>query len=166
MPSSPRPGAGVRRWIYIWLLLIAPAWAVGLVADMEMFHWAKSMPEMCQGLPDYSAAASALPPEGAVGFLSEIPDPGNAERFFCAQYDLAPRVLVWWRPYFVNLDKRQLAGTTLLLNFQERKARDEFLRDLDAEAKRQGASVARRDVSRKLTVVSVRNIGSIGSGGG
>jgi len=112
---------------------------------------------MCQGLPDFGAAASALPPEGPVGFLSEVPDPGNAERFFCAQYDLAPRVLVWWRPYFVNLSKRQLAGTTLLLNYQDRKARDAFLRDLDAEAKRQGASVERRVLSPKLSVVTVRS---------
>lgn len=164
MPFPPRHGDGVRRWIYVWLLLIAPAWAVGLIADMEMFRWARSTPEMCLGLPDYGAAASALPPEGRIGFLSEIPDPGNAERFFCAQYDLAPRVLVWWRPMFINLDKRQLAGTTLLLNFQDRKALAGFLRDLDAEAKRQGAFVERRVISPKLSVVSVRNVQ--GGGGG
>jgi hypothetical protein len=157
MPSSSRTGAGARRWIYVWLLLIAPAWALGLFADVEMFRWAKTTPDMCQGLPDYGAAARALPPAVPVGFLSEVPDPGNAERFFCAQYDLAPRVLVWWRPMFVNLSKRHLAGTTLLLNFSDQAARDTFLRDLDAEASRQGAAVARRDLSKKLTVVTVRS---------
>jgi hypothetical protein len=56
----------------------------------------------------------------------------------------------------VNLDKRQLAGTTLLLNYDDPAARDTFLRDLDAEAKRQGAAVARRDLSPRLTLVNVR----------
>lgn len=160
MPSSLRPGAGTRRWIYAWLILIAPAWALGLLADVEMFRWVKSMPDMCQGLPDYGDAMPILPPDGLVGFYSEAPDPGNAERFFCAQYDLAPRVLVRWRPEFVNLSRRQLAGTNLLLNFTDRKARDAFLSELDAEAKRQGATVARREVSWKLTLVTVRAAGS------
>lgn len=158
MPFSPRPGAGVRRWIHAWLLLIAPAWALGLVANVEMFRWIKSMPDMCQRLPDYGDAAGILPPEGPVGFFTEAPEPGNAERFFCAQYDLAPRILVRWRPEFVNLSRRKLAGTTLLLNFTDRKARDAFLRDLDAEAQRQGAVVARREASWKLTVVTIRAV--------
>jgi hypothetical protein len=160
MPFSPRPGTGVRRWIYVWLILIAPAWALGLFADVELFRWVKSMPDMCQGLPDYADAARILPPDGPVGFFTETPDPGNAERFFCAQYDLAPRVLVRWRPEFVNLSRRQLAGTTLLLNFTDRTARDAFLRELDAEAQRQNAAVARREVSWKLTVVTIRAAGS------
>jgi hypothetical protein len=156
LPRPSRPGTGARRWIYVWLLLIAPVWALGLVADVEMLRWAKTTPDMCQGLPDYGAAARALPPDVPVAFFSEVPDPGNAERFFCAQYDLAPRVLVRWRPMFVNLSQRQLAGTTLLLNFDDGAARDTFLRDLDAEASRQGAAVARRDLSKKLTLVTVR----------
>jgi hypothetical protein len=156
MSSPSRPGSGARRWIYAWLLLIAPAWALGLVADVELFRWAKTTPDMCEGLPDYGAAAVALPP-GPVGFFSEVPDPGNSERFFCAQYNLAPRVLVRWRPMFVNLSQRQLAGTTLLLNFDDRTARDAFLRDLDAEARRQGAAVARRDIAKELTLVTVRS---------
>lgn len=160
MPFSSRPDAGTRRWIYVWLLLIAPAWALGLLADVEMFRWAKSTPDMCQGLPDYAAAMPILPPDGPVGFYSEAPDPGNAERFFCAQYGLAPRVLVRWRPEFVNLSRRQLAGTNLLLNFTDRKARDAFLSELDAEAKRQGATVARREVSWKLTLVTIRAMGN------
>lgn len=154
--SSARPGSSARRWIYVWLLLIAPAWAVGLVADVEMLRWARTTPDMCQGLPDYGAVAAVLPPEGPVSFVAGVPDPGNAERFFCAQYGLAPRVLVWWRPRLINLDRRQLAGTTLLLNFDDRTSRDAFLRELDAEARRQGVAVARRDVSRKLTVMSFR----------
>ena len=153
--SSPRTGAGTRRWIYAWLLLIAPAWALGLYADVEMLRWAKTTPDMCQGLPDYGSLEGILP-EGPVSFVAGVPDPGNSERFFCAQYGLAPHVLVWWRPQLINLGQRRLAGTTLLLNFDDRTARDAFLRELDAEARRQGAAVARRDVSRKLTVVSFR----------
>ncbi len=160
MPFSSQPGARVRRWIYAWLLLIAPAWALGLVADVEMFRWAKTTPDMCQGLPDFGAAAPLLPSTGPVGFYSEVTEAGNAERFFCAQYDLAPHALVWWRPEFVNLSQRHLAGTTLVLNFADRTARATFLRDLGAEAQRQGAVVARRDVSWKLSVVTVRALGN------
>ena len=162
MPSPLQSGAGARRWIYAWLLLIAPAWALGIVADVEMLRWARTMPEMCLGLPDYEAAAGVLP-DGPVGFLSEAPDPDNSRRFFCAQYDLAPHVLVWWRPVFVNLERRQLAGTNLLLDYTDRTALAAFLRDLDAEAKRQGAAVERREVSRHLILVTVR---AAGSGGG
>lgn len=159
MPSSLLPGSGARRWIHAWLLLIAPAWGIGLIADVEMFRWAPTTPDMCQGLPDYGAAAAALstlPPDAPVGFLSEVPEPGNSERFFCAQYGLAPRPLVWWRPMFVNLPSRQLAGTNVLLNFDDPAARDALLREFDAEAKRQGAAVARRDISKTLTLVTVR----------
>ncbi|HEX3130122.1 MAG TPA: hypothetical protein VH394_22495 [Thermoanaerobaculia bacterium] len=156
MFSPSRTGSGTRRWIYAWLLLIAVAWAMGLAGDVEMLRWAETTPDMCQGLPDYAAAASALPTEGPVGFLSEVPDPGNSERFFCAQFDLAPRLLMLWRPMFVNLSQRQLAGTTVMLNFDDLIKRNEFLRDLDAEAERQNATVARRDLSDKLTVVSIR----------
>lgn len=165
MPPPPRfrSGTGPRRWIHAWLLLIAPAWALGVFADVEMLRWVKAMPEMCQGLPDYGAASGALP-EGPVGFLSGVPDPDNSRRFFCAQYDLAPHVLVWWRPIFVNLDRRQLAGTNLLLDYPDRAALAAFLRDLDAEAKRQGATVARRDISRHLILVTVRASRDGGSG--
>jgi hypothetical protein len=165
MSSPPRPGAGTRRWIYAWLLLIAPAWGLGLREDVAMLRWAATTPDMCQGLPDYGAAAGALPPDRPVAFFSEVPDPGNAERFFCAQYGLAPRVLVRWRPEHLNLDQRQLAGTTLVLNFMDPAAREAFLRDLDAQAKRQGVAVTRRGLSRDLTVVVVGSVGSLGNGG-
>ncbi|MES1242755.1 MAG: hypothetical protein ABUT39_14155 [Acidobacteriota bacterium] len=154
--SFSRPGPFARRWIYAWLLLIAPAWALGLVADVEMFRWAESTPDMCQGLPDYGAVARDLPLRGTIGFFSEVPDPTNSERFFCAQYDLAPRVLARWRPEVLNLSQRQLAGTTLLLSFADRSAMPAFLRDLDAEAKRQGVVATRRDLSKKLTLITFR----------
>jgi hypothetical protein len=157
--SSSRPGAGTRRWIHVWLLLVAPAWALGLFADVELFRWARSTPDMCQGLPDYGALAGILPPDRPVSFFSEVPEPGNSERFFCAQYDLAPHVLVRWRPEVLNLSQRQLAGTTVLLNFADRAALAAFLRDLDAEAKRQGVAASRRDLSRKLTLVVFRASG-------
>jgi hypothetical protein len=164
MPFSSQPGARVRRWIYAWLLLIAPAWALGLVADVEMLRWAKTTPDMCQGLPDFGATLPMLPHDGPIAFYADVAEAGNAERFFCAQYDLAPRVLVWWRPEFVDLSKRQLAGTTLVLNFSDHAARATFLRDLDAEARRQGAMVARRDVSWKLSVVTIQTVQAPGNG--
>ena len=162
--SSSRPGSSARRWIYAWLLLIAPAWALGLVADVEMLRWAETSPDMCQGLPDYGALEGVLPPEGPISFFSEVPDPANSERFFCAQYDLAPRVLARWRPEVLNLSSRQLAGTTLLLSFADRAAMPAFLRDLNAEAKRQGVVATRRDLSKKLTLVSFRVSGRGGRG--
>lgn len=155
---SPRTGAGTRRWIYAWLLLIAPAWALGLYADVEMLRWAKTTPDMCQGLPDYGALEGILP-DTPVAFFSEVPDPGNSERFFCAQYDLAPHVLVRWRPEVLNLGQRQLAGTTLLLSYADRAALAAFLRDLDAEAKRQGVVATRRDLPRKLILMAFRASG-------
>lgn len=148
-------GLQPRPWIYAWLLLLVPVWAWGILSELRMLRWVRAdQAAMCRALPDYAAVSGLLPPQGPVLFLTEVPDPGNWERFFCAQHDLAPRVLVRSAPVAAALGSGPLAGRVLLLHFADPAARDAFLRDLAAEAGRQGAAVRRRDAG-ELVVLAV-----------
>jgi len=158
--SPTQTGAGASRWIHAWLLLIASVWALGLRDAVVMLRWAGTTPEMCEGFPDYAGVGGLLPAKTPVGFLSEQPEPARSERFYCAQLDLAPRVLFRWRGQVPRPAPQQLQGSTLLLDFADHDALEAFLRELAAEVERQGAAVERRNAAGGLTVVTVAEGGN------
>jgi hypothetical protein len=109
---------------------------------------------MCAGLPSYSAVADLLPgASGPVGFATDAADPAGAERFFCAQYQLAPTVLQRWRPGALDPPRRWLPGSAAILQIDEPSARAAFLAELSGRAERQGAEVEHLELPGGLSLV-------------
>jgi hypothetical protein len=155
-PSGPQP----RSWIFVWLGLLVPVWAACFWQSVETVRWTTSSAGvMCQGLERYASLARGLPPDRPgfpqTGFLTNATDPASAERFFCAQYEATPRPLVRWRMEWLGLDRRTLAGTTLIVDVDDPAALESFLRELRTEAARQEAVVRQRELAPGLLLVQV-----------
>lgn len=134
--TVPPSGFQPRSWIYAWLLLLAAVWGFGVHDSLEEVHWMGKAPAVCNGLEGYVHVAGAIPEDALVTFLTDVPEPVSSRRYFCAQYELAPRVFRrWWLPTVAG---RKLTGTVVMAHFDDRAAREAYYRALVAEVQRQG----------------------------
>ncbi len=134
--TAPTSGFPPRSWIYAWLLLLLMVWAFGIRDSLEELRWMRSSPAVCEGLEAYARVAGAIPEDAAVAFLTDVPEPNSSRRYFCAQYELAPRVFKrWWLP---TVEGRTLTGTVVMAHFDDLVAREAYYQAMVAEAQRQG----------------------------
>ncbi len=147
--SQPRP------WIYLWLALLVPAWAIGFWLSARMIHWTRtSVGLMCGGLDAYTAFSrlpAPVPGEPKIGFVTDVPDPASAERFFCAQYEAAPRVLVRLRAE--GLETLGLAGRRLIVHIDDPAAPQGVMGGLAAAAGREGVPLRTESVAPGIVLV-------------
>lgn len=133
---SPPSGFQPRSWIYAWLLLLATVWAFGIRDSLKETSWMRAAPAVCKGLEGYVQVAGAIPEDALVTFLTDVPEPVSSQRYFCAQYELAPRVFRrWWLP---TVEGRNLTGTVVMAHFDDLVAREAYYRAMVAEVQRQG----------------------------
>lgn len=134
--TVPPSGFQPRSWIYVWLLLLAVVWAFGVRDSLEETQWMRESPAVCEGLEAYVRVAAAIPEDAAVAFLTDVPEPTSSQRYFCAQYELAPRVFKrWWLP---TVEGRTLTDTVVMAHFDDLVAREAYYRAMVAEVQRQG----------------------------
>lgn len=131
-PSGLRP----RSWIYGWLLLLGPVWGFGLFQALQEVRWIGTAPSVCENLGAYAAVAEHIPEDATLSFLTDAPEPDAARRYFCAQYELAPRVVRRW--WYTSVFGRKLTGTVIMAHFGDLNARLVYYQDVVAEARRQG----------------------------
>jgi len=144
-----------RQWLFTWLVLLVPLWLLQLEDGRQQRLWFTATPPMCTGLPDYEKAAAWLPAEPSeVVFFTDAPNPQGGERFFCAQYDLAPHALKRWlagvpRPGF-DLDR-----LVLVAHLDDPRSFAAMAGPILAAAERRGMRVERHARPDGVTVVSL-----------
>lgn len=138
--TLPPSGFQPRSWIYLWLLLLAPVWGFGLLQAFQETRWMRTAPSVCQGLGFYAEAAKHIPEDATVSFVSDAQEPQSSQRYFCAQYELAPRVVKRW--WYTPALGRKLTGTVIMVHFDDLNARLRYYEDLVAESRRQGLKPA------------------------
>lgn len=118
---------------------------------MALLRWARTSHAMCAGLPDYRALSPGLAKAGPIGFLTDAPAPADMERFFCAQYQLSPKVLV--RRRGLSLTPGTGSDSALIVDLIDRAAVDNVLRELASEAQHRGMWLDRHELPNGLAVV-------------
>lgn len=132
LPSGFQP----RSWIHAWLFLLVAVWGFGIHDSLEEVQWMQKSPPVCAGLEGYVQLAGAIPEDAAVTFLTDVPEPASSQRYFCAQYELAPRVFKrWWLP---TVEGRKLTGMVVMAHFDDLVAREAYYRAMVDEVQRQG----------------------------
>lgn len=134
--TIPPSGLQPRSWIYVWLLLLAPVWGFGLFQALHEVRWIGNAPPVCKGLGAYAAVAEHIPEDATLSFLTDAKEPTAARRYFCAQYELSPRIVRRW--WYTPVFGRKLTGTLMMVHFDDLIARQTYFRDVVAEARRQG----------------------------
>ena len=134
--TLPPSGFQPRSWIYAWLLLLVAVWGFGLSQALHENRWIQTAPSVCKGLGAYAEAADFIPRGAMVSFLTDAQEPTAARRYFCAQYELSPRIVRRW--WYTPVFGRKLTGTVIMVHFDDLNARLRYYQEVVAEARRQG----------------------------
>lgn len=153
--TVPPSGFQPRSWICAWLLLLPAVWGLSLFRGVQEVGFIARSPSVCEGLEAYARLTEVLPPDTRAFFLSDVPEPVASKRFFCAQYELAPRVLKrWWSTQVFG---RKLDGAVILVHFDDFLERKKYYDSMVAEVRRQGIGPIR--VSEPVAGVLVIEVG-------
>ncbi|MES1211614.1 MAG: hypothetical protein ABUL63_04705 [Acidobacteriota bacterium] len=153
-----------RFWIFVWLALLVPVWGVGLWMSVGTITWTRSSEGvMCAGLEAY-AVLSHLPPEHPgerseprIVYVTDVPDPASAERFFCAQYEAAPYPLMRiWPP---GLETRNLSGRRVIVHMDDPAVLQDALDKLQVVAERQKSGLRTDRLAPGLVLVTIAKPG-------
>jgi len=134
-----------------WLAAVLVLWVWQLVASRAQQQWAAGTRAMCTDLPHYATLLPmAADADGRVNFATDSEDPEAAERFFCAQYALAPRVLTRSPLAVVVASPRP---GPLLLDLVVASSRDSVVPALEARAASDGLTLSRVAEAQTATLL-------------
>jgi hypothetical protein len=80
-------------WVVAWLVGSCVVWLSNAYLSVETVRWARGFPDTCAGLSAFEQLGTYLEFEDRIVFVAPDNDPESGYSFFCAQYNLAPKIV-------------------------------------------------------------------------